>query len=352
MIKPLTLLGWMALFGWLSLFGINANALVILQYHHISDKTPFITSTAPEIFEAHLDHLIAEDIEVVALEKALNTDPTSVGRNHVVKVAITFDDAFPSVLVKALPLLTERKLSFTLFVATDLIEISRNRYLSWEDLKTIQTAGGTIANHSTRHQHWARKPPDQSMQAWTTAFVDDALEAQATLEANLGPVPKLYALPYGEYLPALASALENEGFTVFGQQSGAMAYPPQLVVPRFPMGGPYSDINRFKTKVRTRPFPRQPKQHQPLLHGLETRPIINLKTIASKEFERITCFGPEGRLTPSTVNGNVLIGASQPLKPGRARYNCTQMSDQPGRYFWHSFFWMKLGSDNRWYPEP
>ncbi len=71
MIKPLTLLGWMALFGWLSLFGINANALVILQYHHISDKTPFITSTAPEIFEAHLDHLIAENIEVVVLEKAL-----------------------------------------------------------------------------------------------------------------------------------------------------------------------------------------------------------------------------------------------------------------------------------------
>ena len=47
----------------------SANALVILQYHHIDDSTPFSTSTAPERFKAHLNLLNELGATIVRLEE-------------------------------------------------------------------------------------------------------------------------------------------------------------------------------------------------------------------------------------------------------------------------------------------
>jgi len=329
----------------------SAQALVILQYHHIANDTPAITSTDPLVFGQQLDHLIEAGIAVVSLPEALQANPASNQAGRPIQVAITFDDAYPSVFDTALPMLKARGMPFTLFVATDLVGAAGGGYLSWDQIKELKAAGGTIANHSTQHQHWARIPSDTPVDEWIDAFVDDTLTAQATLDARLGEGPKLYALPYGEYFPALAEALRALGFAVFGQQSGAMSLPPQAVIPRFPMGGRYSDIAQFKTKVKSLAFPIQPVAHDPRLTALESRPIVNLKQIAKTDLSTITCFGPEGRLHSEAVGHTVLVSASTPIPPGRARYNCTQMSTQPGRFYWHSFFWMKLQADNTWYPE-
>ena len=45
----------------------SAHALVILQYHHIADDTPFSTSTKPEVFAAHLEHLAQSGFNIVSV---------------------------------------------------------------------------------------------------------------------------------------------------------------------------------------------------------------------------------------------------------------------------------------------
>ena len=73
------------------LLGAQAHALVILQYHHISDTTPASTSTSPERFGMHLAYLEKHDFDVVPLEQLvqiLRSGQPLPDRS----VAITFDD--------------------------------------------------------------------------------------------------------------------------------------------------------------------------------------------------------------------------------------------------------------------
>ena len=330
----------------------SGHALVILQYHHIATDTPFSTSTKPEIFAAHLEHLSQSGFKVVALSEHLAQSKAGDAEANALEVAITFDDAYRSIFTEAFPLLRARGWPFTIFVATDLVGRPGGRYLAWDELKAMKAAGAEIANHSTGHQHWARKPSNTTNDAWSDEFVQDALRAQETLDAHLGVGPKHYALPYGEYYPALVTQLQAEGFLVFGQHSGAVSMPLPPVIPRYPMGGPYAGLDSFKTKVLTLAFPGAPSLHNPILTGLETKPMINATALGLTRVTGLNCFGPDGAIEPKAENRAIVIQASAPLKPGRARYNCTRLSNEPGRFYWHSYFWMKQHSDNTWYEEP
>ena len=42
----------------------------VLQYHHVSEKTPAVTSISPDQFEQHLRYLKEHDFNVVAIEQA------------------------------------------------------------------------------------------------------------------------------------------------------------------------------------------------------------------------------------------------------------------------------------------
>ena len=330
----------------------SAHALVILQYHHIADDTPFSTSTKPEVFAAHLEHLAQSGFNIVSLSEHFSQQNEGDASANALEVAITFDDAYRSIFTEAFPLLRARGWPFTIFVATDLVGRPGGHYLAWDELKAMKAAGAEIANHSTGHQHWARKPVNKSLQAWSDEFLQDTLRAQETLETHLDFAPKHYALPYGEYHPLLVDQLQAAGFIIFGQHSGAVSRPRPVVIPRFPMGGPYAGLESFKTKVLTRAFPGVPKLHNPILTGLETKPMINTTALGLVNPSGLNCFGPNGAIMPAREHGSILIQATAPLQPGRARYNCTQMSDQSGRFYWHSYFWMKQHSDNTWYAEP
>ncbi len=102
-------------------------AAVLLQYHHIDNNTPPITSTSPEDFARHLEYIASAGLEVVPLaDIAANQETTSDNR-----LAITFDDAYENLLTHAVPLLAERGWPFTIFVATQYV--GQHGYLSWQD---------------------------------------------------------------------------------------------------------------------------------------------------------------------------------------------------------------------------
>ena len=328
-------------------------ALVILQYHHIATDTPAITSTRPDEFAAHLEYLHNEGFTIVSLAARLDSKAGPRQAMPPKEVAITFDDAYRSIYTEAFPRLKALGWPFTIFVASDLVSEHGGQYLTWAELQEMHAHGAEIANHSTSHQHWARRPLGLSESKWRQQFTEDTLSAQAVIDAHIPHAPKHYALPYGEYYPSLLEDLDNMGYLIFGQQSGAVPIPQTpLVIPRFPMGGPYAALKSFKTKVNSLPFDQTFRDHNPILSGLENRPIANAATLGITTAVGLNCFGPGGSITPMKIGTGILIQSNDPLKAGRHRYNCTRRDDRTGRYQWHSFFWMKQRPDNSWYPEP
>ena len=347
---------WLAIL-LLCIFLPNANALVILQYHHIDDSTPFSTSTSPERFKAHLELIDALGANVVRLEDVIRVrsqlpEPIE-GVENELTIVITFDDAFASIYDEAFPMLSERQWPFTVFVAPNLVGLNR-QYSSWDQLREMQSDGATIANHSLGHEHLIRLEPGESEANWLARIKANTLAAESALTEQLGVRPKLYALPYGEYRPSLVQQFHEMGYAVFGQQSGATTGldTATTVHPRFPMGGPYSRLNSLRDKLRALPFPAHQPLIDPLLAHAKSRPSMVLTVSGALTKTHLpNCFGPSGPLSLERLGQDQFrVTTSEPVPVGRSRFNCT-LRATGGRYYWFSQLWMRHAPLEAWWEE-
>ncbi len=145
------------------LLAAKANALVVLQYHHIADDTPPATSTPPAKFAEHLAYLKKEGFKVIDLQtaiSAINNQELPLPKT----VLITFDDGSSTIHDTALPLLKKYDYPFVVFINTDAVEQKFSHTLTWPQIKELKKHGAAIANHSASHTHMVRKLPNESNQ--------------------------------------------------------------------------------------------------------------------------------------------------------------------------------------------
>lgn len=124
----------------------------IVCLHSIHDKT-----LTKKRFEEYLDSLDRYNIQIISLKKILNIKEK--GRF----ITLTFDDGYKDNVVELLPVLIERGISATVFVATgqlnrmanDPLLIKNRMYnletMSYEDIKTWLAAGMEIGYHTKHH---------------------------------------------------------------------------------------------------------------------------------------------------------------------------------------------------------
>jgi peptidoglycan/xylan/chitin deacetylase (PgdA/CDA1 family) len=113
-------------------------------------------------------------------------------------VAITFDDAYRSVLEQAVPVLRERKLPATVFVPTKWIG-SRNGWdppndlpldiMGREEIAELAALGFEIGSHGHAHVDLGTATPDEVR--------EDIQTSVQILERILGARPRYLAYPYG-----------------------------------------------------------------------------------------------------------------------------------------------------------
>lgn len=132
-----------------------------------------------------------------------------------VAVAVTFDDAYQSVLENAIPILREKRIPFTLFVPTkclgkrpDWITNKRHpnaheRLLTFDEIKTVRQIGGLIGSHGVTH----RPLTDLS----DTETLAELTESRALLQKIVGTSVQLFAVPYGA---------SNDDVLCFAKQAG------------------------------------------------------------------------------------------------------------------------------------
>lgn len=173
------------------------NGATILIYHRVGGGTADELDLERGIFERQLDLLASHD--VVSLDAAL--DRLDVG-DASASVVLTFDDGFEDVYRNAWPLLRERSLPFTIYLASAYMG-KRLRWegstakgaaglgLTWEQLAEMVASGlCTVGNHT---HHLVR--PEQ--------LTPDEVDACNTeVASRLGVRPQHFTYPWGVVVPA------------------------------------------------------------------------------------------------------------------------------------------------------
>lgn len=180
-----------------------APGVTILTYHRVGGRSPDERDLNPADFATQVEILAGAD--VVRLDEAVRR-LESGDRNP--GIVLTFDDGFADIYDHAWPLLRERRLPFTLFLATRYVggrmqwagstAKADGAALSWDQIKRFVDSGlCTMGNHTHSHV-----PPDK--------LTPDELDAcSEVIEENLGLRPQHFAYPWGIPVTHLEDELRN-----------------------------------------------------------------------------------------------------------------------------------------------
>ncbi|MFF7458821.1 polysaccharide deacetylase family protein [Kitasatospora sp. NPDC008115] len=177
----------------------------VLIYHRVGGGSPDELDVSAADFAAQADLLAAlPPGRVVSLDEA--TDRIEAGR-RTPGVVLTFDDGFADVYDNAWPLLRERRLPFTVYLASGHVggemrwegstaKAAGAPALSWAQLREMTASGlCTVANHTRTHAR-----PELLSTAELDACNDD-------VEEHLGVRPHHYAYTWGVPVPHMEPAL-------------------------------------------------------------------------------------------------------------------------------------------------
>ena len=337
--------------GWC----LPASAVVILQYHHVSEDTPSVTSVTPAQFKAQMAFIKENEFTVLPLEEVV----ASIKNGDTLPdkaLAITFDDGYASIADNAHPILKAYGFPYTIFIGIDPIESGYRDIMSWDTLRALSEDGVALANHSWAHDHLIRQQEDESQAQWLSRVEKDLLDTEAEIKAQTGQSHRMLAYPYGEYNLKLEGLLEKHGFVGFGQQSGAAgAHSSLTALPRFPVAGVYADMASLKVKFYSLNMPvldMSPKNTQ-LAMG-NWRPELKVKLDMHDIYpHQMMCYiQGQGAKKPQWISESEFsIQADMDLPAGRSRYNCTAPSKTSGRYYWFSQAWVRPKNDGTWVAE-
>lgn len=179
-----------------------ASGVTLLIYHRIGGGTNDELDLPVRKFARQVDLLAAH--RVLSLDEAVSRLDAGDRRPAVV---ITFDDGFDDVYHQAWPLLRERRLPFTIYLATAFVgEVMRwesatakgapGRGLTWDQLGDMVASGlCTVGNHTHHHVR-----PD-------SLTVDELDRCTASIQERLGVTPRHFTYPWGIPVPAMEDAL-------------------------------------------------------------------------------------------------------------------------------------------------
>lgn len=331
----------------------DGHAAVVMMYHHFGESRYPSTNIRLQQFDAQLEWLARHDYRVWPLQRVvdyLRQQRPLPDRT----IALAVDDAYLSVYTEAWPRLKKRDWPFTVFVSTDYIDRQLPAYMSWQQMRELQAAGVTFANHSASHDSLVQHLPGESPASWQQRVRKDILKAQQRLEQELGTPLQLFAYPYGEYSGELARLVRELGFVAFGQQSGALDIHSDLrALPRYPMAEEFAAIDDFIVKAKSLALPVQDTvPWEPLTRERRPRLTVTLRPDGDVQISQLQCFvSGQGRVAIDWLDARrrqFRIRAATPLPAGRSRYNCTAPSvAQPQRFYWFSHPWITVSGEGQ-----
>jgi peptidoglycan/xylan/chitin deacetylase (PgdA/CDA1 family) len=225
---------------------------LVLCYHAISDTWPADLAVTQANFRAQIELLVERGYRGCTFHDAVAA-PGS-GR----RVAVTFDDAFQSVLELAFPVLSSLDFCATVFVVTDFADGNRRLEwhgidgllrsihepdllgLSWPQLQELAEAGWEIGSHTRTHRRLTQLSDE--------ALAGELRESREACENAMGRPCRSVAYPYGDFDVRVADAASAAGYDAGATLPAALGRPTALGWPRV---GVYrkDSLRRFRVKV-------------------------------------------------------------------------------------------------------
>jgi peptidoglycan/xylan/chitin deacetylase (PgdA/CDA1 family) len=225
---------------------------IVLCYHALSADWEADLSTTPELFERQIELLVRRGFRGATFSEVVGAG----GRGRL--LAVTFDDAYRSVLELARPILDRLGVPATVFAPTDGVDAGGplswagiDRWLggpherelvpmTWAELRTLADAGWEIGSHTATHPHLTQID-DATLRAELT-------RSKAACEHGLGRPCASIAYPYGDVDARVVAATAAAGYR------SAAALPKRLNERgdlEWPRIGVYhaDDERRFRLKV-------------------------------------------------------------------------------------------------------
>ena len=309
---------------------IDDFGIITIMYHRFEENKYPSTNIRMTDFKEHLEMIKKNNIKFV---NPSNFEDELNNNKNQRKVLITIDDGYQSFYDNAWPILKESKIPFILFISTR--EVGKNGYMSWENIKEIEKYDFVeIGNHSHTH--------DYLIDFDDAAIENDLKKSISIFEENLGKNSIFFSYPFGEYSLSLKKIVVNLGFKyAFGQHSGVVDYTKNFFeMPRFPINEKYGETERFKTILKTLPFPYksiQPKERY--ISDKNNPPKVNIQFYDNlKNLKNINCFSnEEDKWRNSKINldgkNKLTISLEGKFITERGRINCS-LREENGFYRW------------------
>ncbi len=299
---------------------IEDYGIISIMYHRFEENKYPSTNIRVNDFKSHLEMIRKNEIKFI---NPSNFEEELINNKKERKLLLTIDDGYQSFYEKAWPILKDLKIPFILFVSTR--EVGKRGYMSWEDIREIEKYDFVeIGNHSHTHEY-------------LIDFTNEEIRKDLTNSINifkkeLGKNSNFFSYPFGEYSTDLKKIVIDLGFKyAFGQHSGVVDHTKNYFeMPRFPINEKYGETERFKTILKTIPFPFKSIQPENrYISENNNPPKVRIEFYENlKNLKNINCFSnEEDKWRNSKINFdgkfNLDITLEGKFVTERGRINCS-----------------------------
>jgi len=244
-----------------------------LCYHAVSERWDAALSVTPRAFEAQVARLVRRGYDGVTFSEL-------VERGGDRLLAITFDDAYRSVITTAKPILDRYELPATVYVPTKFAGTEQPMSwpgvapwigtkfeselipMSWQELGDLVACGWEIGSHTCSHPH-------------LTAIDDAALErelgdSRSRCEHKLGLACRSLAYPYGDHDERVVAAAAAAGYESAATLPAFFSPSPSPLA--YPRVGVYFGDHMWRFRVKTSSAVRRLRAVSPLHSARRTPP--------------------------------------------------------------------------------
>ena len=211
-------------------------SIPILMYHHVGDWGESRAEWAQWVvrskeFRAQMDWLVANGFHAITFRELLAGQ--KAGESVPAKsVIISFDDGWSAQESVVRAELEPRGLHAVFFVYTAAVGATPNNsgYISWEQLRILESAGHEVQSHTVSHGRLTDMPPSQ--------LDREMRESRATIEREMHHSVEVVAYPFGIYDERVMRAASAAGYE-FGLRADAdlvVGKPLQYRMPRIRVG--------------------------------------------------------------------------------------------------------------------
>jgi peptidoglycan/xylan/chitin deacetylase (PgdA/CDA1 family) len=229
--------------------------VLVLCYHAVSEDWGSDLAVTPTRLADQLELIAGQGYRGATFHEAVHSPPAAK------TVAVTFDDAYRSVIDLGLPILERLGLPGTVFVPTAFTgseapmawpgidqelggpHASELIPMSWEELARLAAAGWEVGAHTRTHPHLTELDDD--------ALVEELRASRRDCESNLGLPCRSLAYPFGDEDERVVRATGQAGYTAACTLPATLHSASPL---RWPRVGVYRDDDGLRFRLKTSPL--------------------------------------------------------------------------------------------------